>query len=401
MVEAKPARWVALDVLRGAAVAGLIIVTSPGDWNRAYAQLRHADWNGWTLTDMVFPAFLFSVGVALGLSFPRPLADRADRARLWRRIGRRALALIALGLLLNWLSEIVNGLWMHDPGAGTLAHVRIPGILQRIALCYVLGAALVLTTARRDAKGGAAINATAIAVACAAILLLYWALLTLVPVPGVGAGHLDPAGNLGGYIDRAIFTPPHMWRLGSAAWQGPVTYDPEGLLSTLTATVNLLLGVLAAREWQRSPGRALPLIAVAGVVLLAAGLLLDPLFVINKRIWTSSFALLSSGFSVLALAAIAVALRTSLALRLATPLRILGGNAILAFVLSTLLGQFSGLPILREAGATVTPQKWGNDLALGIITDPYLASLACALAVLALITLALWPLERRGIHFRL
>lgn len=335
MVEARPARWMALDVLRGAAVAGMIVVTSPGDWNRAYAPLRHADWNGWTLTDIVFPAFLFSVGVALGLSFPRPLADRGERARLWRRIARRALALIALGLLLNWLSEIVTGIWAHDPGAGTLAHVRIPGILQRIALCYVLGAGLILSTARRDADGRAEIDTSAIGVACAAILLLYWALLMVVPVPGVGAGHLDPAGYLGGYIDRAIFTPPHMWRLGAATWGGPVTYDPEGLLSTLPATVNLLLGVLAAREWQRSPERAVRRIALAGLVLFAAGLLLDPVFVINKRIWTSSFALLSGGFSALALAAFAVVLRSEWAMRLAMPLRILGGNAILAFVLST------------------------------------------------------------------
>ncbi len=121
----------------------------------------------------------------------------------------------------------------------------------------------------------------------------------------------------------AIFTPPHMWRLGSTVWNGPVTYDPEGLLSTLPATANLLFGVLAAREWRESPDRAVPRIAIAGAVLLVAGLALDPLLAINKRLWTSSFALLSSGFAALALAGFAVALRSGWVRSALAPLRVL------------------------------------------------------------------------------
>jgi predicted acyltransferase len=401
MTNRMASRWEPLDVLRGLAVAGMILVTSPGDWNHAYAQLRHAEWEGWTLADMVFPTFLFSVGVALGLSFPKRLDAPGARVRLWGRIARRALALIAIGLVLNWLMELGGAYWYSDPGAGTFGHVRIPGILQRIALCYLLAAALLLATGVRERSGATRVNAAAVGVAIAVLLLGYWALLVLVPVPGEGAGHLDAVRNLPGYIDRLVFTPPHLWRLGSERWGGPVTYDPEGLLSTLPATANLFFGVLAAREWQRQPARTAWRLAIGGVLLLAAGLLLGGLLPINKRLWTSSFALLSSGFSALMLAGLAVALRAPAAQRLATPLRVLGGNAILAFVLSILLGVFSQLPILGDPGARITPQKWGNDLALSLIPNPNLASLACALAILVLITALLWPLHRRAIHFRL
>jgi predicted acyltransferase len=180
-----------------------------------------------------------------------------------------------------------------------------------------------------------------------------------------------------------------------------VVYDPEGLLSTLPATTNVLFGAIAGAWWRRSPDHAVAFAAGAGLLLVFAGLLLDPLFPINKRIWTSSFALLSSGFAALVLAGLALTLRNRLALRMAAPLRILGGNAILAFILSVLVGLVYGLPLLTRQGAPDSLQGWSNRLALGAIGDPPLASLACALFILALILLALWPLHRRAIHFRL
>jgi predicted acyltransferase len=198
-----------------------------------------------------------------------------------------------------------------------------------------------------------------------------------------------------------VFTPAYMWPLGSKTWGGPVTYDPEGLLSTLPAMVNVVFGVLAARELRMVPERALARIASAGALLVVTGLLLDPVFPINKRLWTSSFALLSSGVSALALVCCAVALRSERVTRTALPFRILGGNAILAFTLSILFGYVSGFPVLRWAGEPASPQYWGDQIALSLISDAYLASLACALAVLALITMVIWPLHRRAIHFRL
>ena len=401
MAAPSASRLPALDVLRGAAVAGMLLVTMPGDWGDTYAELRHADWNGWTLADLVFPAFLFSTGVALGLSFERATADPAARARVWRRVARRALALVALGLALEATYNLAISAGAHFPGQGGLEHLRIPGILQRIGLCYALAAALLFGTARRTAAGGRRVDVLALALAGATLLLGYWLLLAVTPVPGFGAGRLDPVGSLPAYVDRTVFTAAHLWPLATAVPGGPPTYDPEGLLSTLPATTNVLFGVLAAEAWRRRPERAVALIAVGGLLLAVAGLALDRVFPINKRLWTSSFALFSGGVSGLGLAAAAVLVRSPLARRLMTPLNVLGANAILAFGVATLLSRVSGFAWLREAGAAVTPQTWGDHLMLRLIPRPHLASLASAVGMLVLITLAIWPLHRRGIHLRL
>jgi len=379
-------RLISLDALRGLAVAGMILANSPGSWSLRYAQLDHAPWNGFTATDMVFPTFLFSVGAAVALSFPRPFSA-ADKARAWSRLIRRTVSLIALGLLLNFLAHL------------DLSTLRIPGILQRIGLCYAIGTGLVLLTVRRRPDGLAAVNRAVVASAIAVLLVGYWALLSFVPVPGYGAGHLDPAGNLTAYVDRVAWTVPHLWPYGTDP-AGAVVYDPEGLLSTLPATANLLFGILAGTAWKRAPGqRTALLIGGAGALLIVAGLLLDPIFPINKRIWTSSFALLSSGVSAVLLCLLTLALESAAARTIAAPLRVLGGNAMLAFVLSILLGIFSEHAILR--GGTQTPQAWGLEIAEKLIAPPMLASLACAIAILALITAVIWPLHKRAIHWRL
>jgi predicted acyltransferase len=359
--------------------------------------LKHADWNGWTSTDMIFPAFLFSVGVALGLSFPRLLGDSESRRTFWWRVCRRTISLILLGLFLEATYNWAIAWGAPFPGRSGLENLRIPGILQRIAFCYALAAVVVVATGRKDAEGRTRINAAAVGLAIGTILVLYWVLLAFVPVPGYGAGHLDPEGNLPAFVDRLVFTVPHLWPFGAAQWQGPVTYDPEGLLSSVPATANVLFGVLAAREWRESGDRAALRIGAFGVLLLVAGLLLDPLFPINKRLWTSSFALLSSGYSAIVLGALLAAVRFEWVVRLSTPLRILGGNAILAFVLATLFGRLYGFPLLEDGES---PQHAINALSLSAVTDPYLASLVCAFAMVVLVTLIVWPLHRRAIHFR-
>ena len=379
-------RLIALDVLRGLAVAGMILANSPGSWTDIYEQLDHAAWNGFTATDMVFPTFLFSVGVAVGLSFPRALSD-ADKAKSWSRLIRRSLSLIAVGLCLNFLAHL------H------LSTLRIPGILQRIGLCYALATGLVLLTVRRRSDGLAAVNRGMVAGAIGVLLVGYWALLTFVPVPGHGAGQLDPAGSLTAFIDRSVWTTAHIWKYGTDA-TGAVVYDPEGLLSTLPATANVLIGILAGTAWKQAPGRRTALlIGAAGVTLIAAGLLADPVFPINKRLWTSSFALLSSGVGAVLLSLLTLALEKTVARMIATPLRVLGGNAMLAFVLSVLLDIFSTYDVFK--GGTQTPQAWGMALARSFIAEPKLASLACAVAILLFITALIWPLHKRAIHWRL
>ena len=379
--RARP-RFEPLDDLRGLAVAGMILVDSPGSWGHVYTQLDHAAWHGWTLADLVFPTFLFSVGFAFALSFPRLV-----RPRDWQRIARRTVLLILLGLALNLLP------WFD------VAHWRIPGILQRIAMCYAAAATLTLLSARRDADGRATIRWPWLAGAAIALLVIYWLLLMLVPVPGFGAGRLDSDGSLPAWLDRTVFTVNHLWSLGTTPGVG-VTYDPEGLLSTLPAIANVLVGIVAATLVRDLPQRRrIGWLALAGVAMTVVGLLLDPLVSINKRLWTPSFVILSSGIALAALAAIEPLAGGRPGRLMLAPLRILGGNAILAFILSQLLGIFSELPLFPPPYRTA--QGLGFAIAQRIVPLPNLASLACAVAILAVITLGLAALHRRQVYFRL
>jgi predicted acyltransferase len=388
-------RILALDLLRGLAVAGMILVTSPGSWEDSYASLKHAAWNGWTPADLVFPTFLFCVGMAIGLSAPRLRVEQRASTTLWIKIARRTGLLILLGLALNALPSF------------DLAHLRIPGILQRIGLCYALASALCLLLAKPAADGTLRINIGVTALVAAALLVGYWALLAFTPVPGFGVGRLDSYGSLPAFVDRAVFTLPHLWSYGLTEGVG-VTYDPEGLLSTLPATVNVLLGAVAAAMLVRRSERGeqgaaglVPLL-ILGVASIAIGLALDPVVPINKRIWTSSFALFSSGASLVALVVLQALLKIRWVEIVAEPLKVLGGNAILAFVVSQVLGVCSSLPLKHRAGLPdLTLQSFGFETAQRLTSAPYLASLLCALAILALITAVITPLHRRGIHLRL
>lgn len=379
MASAPPTRLTGLDLFRGTAVAGMIIVNTPGSGQYVWWPLDHAAWNGFTPTDLVFPAFLFAVGVALALSFPR----RVDGA-MWRRVARRTASLIALGWAWQMLAR---------PG---LANFRLMGVLPRIALCYGLVAALVMLTARRDADGRARLDPRTIGGTAVAILVGYAALMLFVPVPGHGTGQLTPDGNLAGYVDRMLLTPAHMWRFGTGA-SGTVVYDPEGLLSTLPALANVLFGMLAAIAWQRAPGRAVAWIALGGIVLIVAGLLLDPVFPINKRLWSSSYALFSSGLSALLLALAMLASGHAALNRWFAPLYLLGMNAILGYMVSLLLG----LAGMRLHIGTATLGAHAFAAMQTVAPDPYLASFLCSLAVLMLVIGLLVPLHRRGIHLRL
>jgi predicted acyltransferase len=393
-------RMVELDILRGFAVAMMILVVSPGSWEFYYEPLRHADWHGWTIADLVFPDFLFGVGMAMGLTFGASVDPKQEGRRFWAKVAKRVVGLILLGLALNYLSVIAGGLGAPSVGPSDVTQWRIPGILQRIALCFLLATGIVVLTAGCSTDGKSLLNPMAIGAAAIGILALYWALMTLVPVPGFGAGDLSQAGNLAAFIDRAIFTPQHMWPLAAMEWRGPVLYDPEGLLSTLPATANVLFGILAITIWRGAAEKRSLWLLIGGIALIALAYLLDPLFPINKKIWTSSFALLTSGISFLALLLVSLLVRHDVVTRLLGFFRVLGGNAILAFSLSIFLSALAAIP-LTGGDQTKNLQAFGYDLASAIIPDAQLASLACALAVAIFVTAIIWPLDRKGIYLRL
>src|SRR5713101_1485533 len=197
-------RLTSLDVFRGATIAGMFVVNTPGTWEHAYPPLLHAEWNGWTYTDTIFPFFLFIIGVSMAFSFSRRAAEAGDRRLLFLHTLRRAAIIFFLGLGLNTLSFFL----FHR------AQVRIPGVLQRIGVCFLFAAAIYLLFGLRGLLPAAAV-----------LLAVYWALMTFVPVPGYGTGRLDVEGNLAAYVDRAV--------LGSHTWKHNPGWDPEGLLSTL------------------------------------------------------------------------------------------------------------------------------------------------------------------------
>ena len=382
----KPERLVSLDVYRGLIIAGMILVTDPGTYSHVYWPLLHAKWNGSTPTDMIFPAFLFIVGVAITLAFQSRTSRGETRGKLTRHLFQRAAVLIVLGLL-------VNGFPFYD-----LHTLRLPGILQRIAVCYLLGGLLYLAAASLPRARRAAI----IAFAAFALIAGYWAILKLAPVPGFGPGRLDSLGNLGAVIDRAIFTTRHMWPYGVTPGHG-VTFDPEGLLSTLGALATLLIGVLAG-EWlqtEHSGIKKAAWLAMAGVVLFVAGIALNPLLPINKQIWTSTFVLLSGGVSLLAFAFCYWVVDLRRSRWWAAPAILFGTNAIFAFVLSSFITSITDAVHVGSAGGAINLRDLGYQTLFASWLAPLHASLAFAVLIVILNAVLIYPLYRKRIFLRI
>lgn len=371
-----PERLRSLDVLRGATIAAMILVNNAGDWDKTYRPLLHAEWHGWTPTDLVFPFFLFAVGVAIPYAFAGRLArSGGDRGPLHRQLARRTLILFALGLFLNWFPFYT----VDWPAA------RIPGVLQRIAVVY-LAAALAWLHLTPRSRAALALG----------LLAAYWLAMVLVPVPGHGAGDLSPDGNLAAWIDRLLLG-RHTWR------RAPGPGDPEGILSTVPAIVTALAGLFAA-DWLRSartPRAKLRGLLVAGCLATVAGLTLDPWLPINKNLWTSTYVLFTAGAALLLLAAVYYLVDVKQRDGWARPFSIFGTNAIAAFFGSTLLAKILLLSRWQAApGETVTLQAW---LYRGLFSSwlpDYVASLAWALAFVALWWGLLAVLYRRRIFIK-
>ena len=362
------ARLRSLDAFRGATIAGMILVNNPGSWSHIHPPLAHAAWHGWTPTDLIFPFFLFIVGVSLTFSFARRHAEGHGRLELLSKIGRRAVVLFLIGLLLNLI-----------PGFD-FASVRIPGVLQRIAVAYAIAATLSVLLSPRALRWTAA-----------ALLLGYWLALSLVPVPGHGPGVLEPVGNLAQYIDYRLLA-GHLWK---------PEWDPEGILSTVPAVVTCLLGIFTGRWLQapRMPAEHVAGMFVWGSAAVVTGWVWSAWFPINKSLWTSSYVLFTGGLAVMALAICYWIIDVHRRIRWARPLFALGSNALPAFVLSGLMARALIWWKVPVDGGTVAARTRIFTL-LTEWLSPRDASLAFALGFVLFWVGVMMVFERKGWHLR-
>ena len=438
-------RLISLDVFRGMTIAGMVLVNNPGKWSAIYGPLKHAEWHGITPTDYIFPFFLFIVGVAIPIALSKRVAAGITRDVYFKIISRSFL-IFALGILMSAIpffnfaettipypvkilavlgysaalffylwdkplvalitavatAAVISVFWLsgYVVVPYNISTMRIPGVLQRIAVCYLVVSIIYLhTTWKQQAIIGIA------------LLLLYWLLMTVIPVPGCDAATIDDkACNLAAWLDRTILTENHIWRAGKV-------FDPEGILSTLPAIVTTLSGVLTGTWLRRyestvqgngaEPAKAgtqnetaLGLF-FAGTVLLAVGWAWSLVFPLNKSLWTSSYTVYTSGLALLTLGFCYFVIDVKGYKRWAKPFVIFGVNALALFVFSGIMARLLGMMRLAgPEGKEISLQQWIFTNIYLSIWSPLNASLAYAVSFILFWLFLMWLLYRRRIFIK-
>ncbi len=350
----KAERLASLDAFRGFTVAGMILVNNPGSWSSAYPQLLHAPWHGWTFTDFIFPFFLFIVGVSMMYSFAVRKSKGDSNSELIKQVVRRAAIIFGIGLFLN-LFPYFN-----------FSSVRIPGVLQRIGVCYLLGSLIVLNTTWRSQV-----------LWLVGILIFYYATMMFIPVPGIGVGVLEPGKNLAAYLDQFILS-GHMW-------VSTKTWDPEGLFSTIPAIGTTLCGVLTGQLLLSSYSRKEKAMIMLGfgIAGLVVGNVMGWFMPINKSLWTSSYVVFMAGWALVFLSAFYYIMDIRNYTTWAKPFTVYGLNALIVFAGSGLVAKIMNL--IKVGVDPIT----GKDVALKTflynayfapVADPINASLLFAIA---------------------
>ena len=389
-------RLLSLDVFRGMTVAGMLLVNNPGDWDHIFEPLEHAKWNGWTPTDLIFPFFLFIVGVTSYLSLSQRRARGDDEGAIVRQILRRGALIFLFGLFLAWFPGFMWGTIDGVSNPGVLdrvvyrfQHLRIMGVLQRIAVAYVIGALLTLRGTWKQHL-----------MTLVGILLGYWALMTLVIVPdrGVPGWQLldQPDAVLSAWFDRLVFGTNHLW-ISAKTW------DPEGLLSTLPAVGTMMLGQFAGR-WIGQPkpiAERLNGLFASGAVLMSLGLMWNWSFPINKTLWTSSYVLFTGGMALVTLATCMWIIDVHGWKRWTKFFVIYGTNPMIAFLGSGLMARIT--VTLWKVQTPDGPRSASGLVYQSIfapIPEPRLASLGYAVTFVLIWFVILWALWRKQIFLK-
>ncbi len=305
-------RLVSLDVFRGLTIAGMILVNNAGDWSHVYPALEHAEWNGWTPTDLIFPFFLFIIGVAMPFSFSKRVERGDSRAKLLKHVFARSMILVALGMLLSGIPNF------------DFSHRLILNVLQRIGIIYLMSGAIYIFT-----------DEASQAVAAVAGIVLYWILMLYIPVPGYGAGVLAPVGNMWWYVDKVLLQGWHQHLLVVGEYK---LHHAEGILSMIPSVSTVLIGSLAGHylRSERSRIEKAAGMFVAGNIGMLIGVIMSIWFPINKLLWSSSYVVFTAGMALEVLAVCFWLIDIKGLVKWSRPFLVFGSNAITSFFLSTL-----------------------------------------------------------------
>lgn len=366
-------RILSLDVFRGLTIAAMILVNTPGDGKHVYAPLQHSKWNGCTPTDLVFPFFLFIVGVSIVYALENKRIDFANHKSIISGAFRRMLILIGLGLFIALFYRF------------DFQHLRFPGVLQRIGIVYFITTLIYLKAGQRTRDWLAGI-----------ILVIYYVLLTYVPVPDGTSPNLEPESNLAAWIDRTIFTTDHIYA-HTKLW------DPEGLLSTLPAIVTTLFGIRIGEFLKRtdiSANKICGNLATIGIAATILGLLCGLVFPINKQLWTSSYVLYTAGLCTIGLTAAYWLIDVKGYKKYTWVFVVFGANAISAYVVSEIVPGMLNWINVHHAGAKVRGMKLIYETIFKPYFSPYNASLFFACCFVLLIWALMYALYRKKIFIK-
>ena len=362
-------RLMSLDAFRGATIAGMMLVNNPGTWSAIYPQLEHAEWNGWTFTDWIFPFFLWIVGVAMTMSFAHRQERGDTKKQLLIQVVKRSLIIFGLGLFLAGFPFF------------NLSTIRIPGVLQRIAVCYFIASLIVLYTKNMRTQ----------VYWLAGFLISYWLMMKLIPVPEIGAGIMERGKNFSAYIDSMLLS-GHMWGYTK-------TWDPEGIVSTLPAVATTLFGVMAGHylRSQHSKEEKTAWMFVAGNILLFLGATLDMWLPINKSIWTTSYSIFMAGWALVCFAMFYWIIDVKGYKRWVKPFIIFGMNAITVFVISGMIGRLYGsvIKLKQPDGSEISLQGYIFRTFFLPLASPINASLIYAICFLLFLYLTAWIMWKR------